>query len=76
MPAADQSLGAVNVFGDLVRGVRESAGISLSTVAGELGFSVAYVSGVERGLRGPFRTSIVTRLALLRQGSLTCDRAA
>jgi transcriptional regulator with XRE-family HTH domain len=43
-----------NVFGDLVRRGRTARGISLRTLGEQIGFSVAYLSGIENGKRPPF----------------------
>lgn len=46
--------GAGSLFGSAFRDARQQAGLSLTDVARLLGFTVPYVSDVERGQRAPF----------------------
>jgi transcriptional regulator with XRE-family HTH domain len=52
-----------NAFGELVRRYRRGAGLTLTAVAGQMGFTPAYMSDVERGLRRPLRDRHLGKLA-------------
>lgn len=50
-------------FGRLVRRLRKEANKTMGDVAQVLGFSVTYISDVERGKRAPWNDTVVQRLA-------------
>ena len=52
-------------FGRIVRSARKKLGMTMGDLARELGFSVSYVSDVERGLRAPWTDKKVLQLAML-----------
>jgi transcriptional regulator with XRE-family HTH domain len=51
------------LFGDLLRKLRAKAGFSVGDLARHLGYSVVYVSDVERGRRGPFEEDKIREAA-------------
>jgi transcriptional regulator with XRE-family HTH domain len=52
-----------NIFGSLLRNLREQAGKSLKDLAGHMGWSVVYLSDVERGRRNPPSVENIKKLA-------------
>ncbi|MFA5381986.1 MAG: helix-turn-helix domain-containing protein [Candidatus Micrarchaeia archaeon] len=46
-------MAGIKTFGTTARSIRESAGISLRTLAKVLDYSAAYVSAIELGFRNP-----------------------
>lgn len=53
-----------NSFGDLLRGLRERAGKTLKDLAEPMGWSIVYLSDIERGKRNPPNTGDILKIAL------------
>ena len=52
-----------NLFGEALRSLREAKGISLRSLAKQMGWSAAYQSDVELGRRGPLQEKWVRKVA-------------
>jgi transcriptional regulator with XRE-family HTH domain len=50
-------------FGETVRSVREEKGLSLTSLAKNLGVTKVYVSDVERGRRAPFNLTRIMQVS-------------
>ncbi|MDR2489737.1 MAG: helix-turn-helix domain-containing protein [Desulfovibrio sp.] len=53
-----------NSFGDLLRSMREQAGKTLKDLAGHMGWSIVYLSDIERGKRNPPNVGDVKKMAV------------
>jgi Predicted transcriptional regulators len=53
-----------NSFGDLLRSLREQAGKTLKDLAGPMGWSIVYLSDIERGKRNPPSTDDILKIAM------------
>jgi transcriptional regulator with XRE-family HTH domain len=58
-------------FGEAIRRIRQSHGISMRAVAADCECSHVYIGEVERGERGPFTSDMLARV----YASLKCDAA-
>lgn len=50
-------------YGELLRQRRQRAGQTLADVAAVAGFTMAYISDIERGNRGPLEDDVTIRIA-------------
>ncbi len=68
------TLSAMTAYGDELRFLRESAGVSLRALASHLKWTPTYLSDVERGRRKPFDLRTTKKILERIKGQLQDDR--